>query len=281
MEKEKLLIVNADDYGRTPGVSRGIRRAHAQGIVTSTTALMNMPGIEEDLRTAMRETPDLGLGVHLVLTSGSPLLPAGRLGSITGGRGIFPGWEDFQRILPGVDPEQASAEWDLQIQKFIDLTGRNPDHLDSHHHVTFFTEALFEKFLRLARRYHCAIRIPFPCQSGDCDGLPQDYHGAAREFIPRLTRDYGTAKPDWFIGTFYDEQATYEQLLLIIGQLEPGVSELMCHPGYADKALLDGSSYNRPREREIDILSTGSIRLTLEQRGIRLGNFSYLSQRTM
>lgn len=277
MEKVKFLIVNADDYGRTPGVSRGIRQAHLQGIVTSTTALMNMPGIEEDLRTAMKETPDLGLGVHLVLTSGKPLLPAEQLDSITGGRENFPDLEDFLRILAGADPDQAAAESDLQIRKFVSITGRNPDHLDSHHHVTFFTEALFETFLFLARRYHCAIRIPFPCQSGDCDGLPEEFHAAVREFVPRLTTAYGIAKPDRFIGTFYDEQATYEQLLLIINQLEPGISELMCHPGFADQALLDGSAYNRPREREIAILSTASVRQALEERGVRLIDFSGLT----
>ena len=278
MDNPKYLIINADDYGRTPGVSQGIREAHRRGIVTSTTALMNMPGIEEDLRIAMKETPDLGLGVHLVLTSGAPLLPATELDSVTGGREKFPALEDFIRSLPGVDPDQAAAEWDLQIRKFVSLTGRNPDHLDSHHHVSFFTEALFEKFLLLARQYRCAIRIPYPCQSGNCDGLPEEFCTTARDFVPRLTRKNTVAKPDWFVGTFYDEQATYEQLLQIIDRLESGVSEIMCHPGYADQALLDGSAYNRPREREIEILTTDSLRVTLEEYGVRLIHFGDLAR---
>ena len=69
----KRLIVNADDYGLTPGVSRGIREGHLKGIVTTATAMMNMPSVEEDLRIAARECPGLGLGVHLVLTAGEPL----------------------------------------------------------------------------------------------------------------------------------------------------------------------------------------------------------------
>ncbi|MGB7539724.1 MAG: carbohydrate deacetylase, partial [Anaerolineales bacterium] len=256
MKNEKYLIVNADDYGRTPGVSKGIRKAHRDGIVTSTTALMNMPGIEEALRVAMKEAPDLGLGVHLVLTSGAPLLPPKALDSITGGSGKFPLLNDFIRDLNRVDPEQAAAEWDAQIRKFISVTGRNPDHLDSHHHTTYFSELLFVKFLDLAQRFACPIRIPFPCQSGYCDGLPDALSGPVREFVPRLTRKYKIKKPDWFIGTFYDEQATFEQLLRIIGRIGSGVSELMCHPGYADPALLEGSAYNKPREREIEILTT-------------------------
>jgi predicted glycoside hydrolase/deacetylase ChbG (UPF0249 family) len=278
MEKSKYLIINADDYGRTPGVSHGIREAHLRGIVTSTSALMNMPWIEEDLRIAMRETPDLGLGVHLVLTCGTPLRSPDLVETITGGHESFPKLQELMQKLPGLDPDQAAAEWDTQIQRFIELTGRHPDHLDSHHHVTFFTEALFKKFLDLARRYRCAIRIPFPTQSGFCDGLPQQFAGAVMDFVPRLTLEDAPPKPDWFIGTFYDEQATYEQLLRIIDQLENGVSEVMCHPGYADQALLNGSAYSKPREREVQILTMDSAQRALKERGIRLINFSALSQ---
>ncbi len=70
------LIVNADDYGLTAGVSAGIREAHQSGIVTSTTAMMNLPGVVEDLRLALETCPGLGLGAHLVLTAGGPLRPA-------------------------------------------------------------------------------------------------------------------------------------------------------------------------------------------------------------
>jgi predicted glycoside hydrolase/deacetylase ChbG (UPF0249 family) len=274
MNNEKRLIVNADDYGRTPGVSKGIRKAHRDGVVTSTTALMNIPGIEDELQAAMREAPELGLGVHLVLTSGAPILPTKSLDSITGGRTSFPALEDILCRLDRIDPEQAAAEWDAQIRKFISVTGRNPDHLDSHHHTTYFSEALFEKFLILAQRYGCAIRTPFPCQSGYCDGMPEELTTAVRDFVPRLTGILLPRKPDWFIGTFYDEQATYEQLLHIIDQMDPGVSELMCHPGYADPELMAGSAYNKPREREIEILTMDSVRQTIAEQGIRLMNFS-------
>ena len=278
MKEFKYLIVNADDYGRTPGVSKGIRIAHRNGIVTSTTALMNMPGIEEELHTAMREAPELGLGVHLVLTSGAPLLPAGEVDSITGGRRTFPGQEDFIRRLDAINPEQAAAEWDAQIRKFASVTGRNPDHLDSHHHATYFSEPLFEKFLGLAKKYSCPIRIPLPCPSGYCDGLPEALCAPAWDFVPRLTEKFGTKKPDWFIGTFYNEQATAEQLSSIIERLPSGISEIMCHPGYADRELVETSAYNKPRERELEILTDPSLRDVLVERGVELISFEELTQ---
>src|SRR5512135_1195324 len=71
----KQLIINADDFGRTRGISEGIIRAHKEGIVTSATAMMNMPGVANDLSKAKTEAPTLGLGVHLTFTAGRPLLP--------------------------------------------------------------------------------------------------------------------------------------------------------------------------------------------------------------
>ena len=69
----KRLIINADDYGRSPDISRGIRQAHLHGVVTSTTCMMNIPTTAADIAVAVRETPQLGLGVHLVLTMGRPV----------------------------------------------------------------------------------------------------------------------------------------------------------------------------------------------------------------
>ncbi len=70
------LIVNADDYGRSVNVSRGIRDAYLRGILSSTTCMMNMPSVVDDIKMALSETSGLGMGVHLVLTAGRPLLTA-------------------------------------------------------------------------------------------------------------------------------------------------------------------------------------------------------------
>ena len=78
----KRLIINSDDYGRTPEISRGIREAHLRGVVTSTTCMMNIPTTAADIADALKETPELGMGVHLVLTMGSPIsAPVARIAS--------------------------------------------------------------------------------------------------------------------------------------------------------------------------------------------------------
>lgn len=278
MDNSKYLIVNADDYGRTAGVSKGIREAHLQGIITSTTVMMNMPGVEDELERAVKETPKLGLGVHLTLTSGSPLLPPARVSSITGGGNRFPGVTEFTAKVIKVDPVQAAAEWNAQIQKYLAIMGRNPDHLDSHHHSSYLTEELFEKMLALAQKYQCPIRSIREGLDSGYGGVSKEISDSIGKFYPEMTRRFQTAMPDRFISTFYDETATAEQLLSILKGLEAGVSELMCHPGYANAALIEGSAYNRPRERELGILTSATIRKTVQDYGIQLINFDNLKR---
>src|SRR5258707_12628273 len=73
----KQLIVNADDYGLTPGVSRGILEAHLKGIVTSTTVMMGLPGVAAAIAEAQRTAPKLAPGVHLTYSGKGirPILP--------------------------------------------------------------------------------------------------------------------------------------------------------------------------------------------------------------
>src|SRR5215831_1943854 len=83
------LIVNADDYAMSPGVSRGILEAHARGVVSSTTALVNTSGAAEALAAARVGAPALGLGLHVNLSFGRPVLPPTTVPSLVGGDGGF------------------------------------------------------------------------------------------------------------------------------------------------------------------------------------------------
>ena len=72
----RRLIVNADDFGLTAGVSRGILRAHREGLVTSTTVLASLPA-QPELDATATASPGLGLGLHFNLTWGRPVSPGG------------------------------------------------------------------------------------------------------------------------------------------------------------------------------------------------------------
>jgi hypothetical protein len=271
------LIVNSDDYGRSAEVSRGVRQAHRHGIVTSTTCMMNMPTVEQDIRLAIRETPRLGMGVHLVLTSGRPLLAASQIPSLTTPDGTFLSLEGLITRLAEIDAAQAKAEWRAQIEKFIAASGRTPTHLDSHHHASYFTEPLFRAMLVLAQEYGCAIRLAIAQGDGESmAGLPPEALVHILEFAPRLLKEFKPRAPDAFYASFYDELATKAELLRIINSLPEGTFELMCHPGYADPGLIASSGYARQRETELAILTNAEVRMAIQARRIRLVSFADL-----
>jgi chitin disaccharide deacetylase len=271
------LIVNADDYGHSPGVSAGIRDAHQHGLVTSTTAMMNMPGVEAALRQAQQTCPQLGLGVHLVLTTGLPVLPPAQVASLLDAQHRFPGEDGLIARLATLDPAEVRAEWRAQIEKFVAVTGRAPDHLDSHHHVSFFTAPLFQVILELAREQGCAIRLPLGDVAADIvSDLPAALTQPDLELKASLLREYQPRYPDQFLRSFYDASATQAVLLSLLAHLPDGTTEMMCHPGYSDQDLMDGSTYTWQRQAELAALTDAAVLAEVKHRGIRLMTFSHL-----
>ncbi|HET9588666.1 MAG TPA: ChbG/HpnK family deacetylase [Anaerolineales bacterium] len=265
----KRLIINADDYGRTPEISRGIREAHQRGVVTSTTCMMNIPTTASDVAIALEETPKLGMGVHLVLTMGRPIVAPEASSSITDENGGFFKLDQFMQRASEVDIDEVKTEWRAQIEAFVRVAGRKPTHLDSHHHSSYFTAALVRAMLELAEEYHCAIRFPFTPE------VPAELQETNRH-LPALLREFDLRRPAAFYVDFYDEGATQEELLKIINFLPDGASELMCHPGHVDDAFVKESYYNKQRERELIILTDPSIKDALRANEIRLITFADL-----
>ena len=266
----KRLIINSDDYGRTPEISRGIREAHLRGVVTSTTCMMNIHSTANDIAIALKDAPNLGMGVHLVLTMGEPLLPREMVPTLVDANGRHFKYDPFIENIPNLVMDEVKAEWRTQIERFIHVSGRKPTHLDSHHHSSYFSPALFRAMLEMAQEYECPIRYPL---------LPDD---ASREFsettkqVPALLQEFNPRRPDVFYVNFYDETATKEDLLNIIRSVGEGTSEIMCHSGYVDEAFAKESIYNFQRERELQILTDPEIKQAIESQGIKLITFADL-----
>src|SRR5215212_2019140 len=255
----KRLIINSDDYGRTPDISRGIRDAHLRGVVTSTTCMMNIPTTAADMVIALQETPQLGMGVHLVLTMGSPLVTPKAGSSITDENGNFLKYTPLIDHLPSLLMKEVKAEWHAQVEAFMQTSGRKPTHLDSHHHSSYFSVDLFRTMLALAREYDCAIRFPFT------DNISSELKETNKQ-VPELMKEFKPPRPDHFIVDFYEEGATQENLLNIINTLPDGTSEIMCHPGYVNDAFVNESVYNHQRERELKILTDPTIKAAIQTR---------------
>jgi predicted glycoside hydrolase/deacetylase ChbG (UPF0249 family) len=134
---DRLLIVNADDYGLTEAVSAGILRAYRHGMVTSTSVLAVAPGLARS-GAWLADAPGLGVGVHLALVGEDPpLLAAAEVPTLVDRRGRFPiSWRAFlRRCAAGrVDPDDIRRELTAQVDAVAAL-GVPIDHLDSHQHL--------------------------------------------------------------------------------------------------------------------------------------------------
>lgn len=281
----KRLIVNADDYGRSPGVSRGILRAHSHGIVTSTTVMINQPAIEMQLASALA-CPDLGIGLHLVFTAWRPVLPPGTVPSLVDDQGRFLDQHTVWAQPDTLSLEQLHAELAAQLARFSALTGREPDHLDCHHFVHLYPP-FFRVYADLAAQFHLPLRVPFPPQADfrrALDTLPflEDFpHDLVRGMITTnsaLLNARLLVYPDHFISTFFGEDAlSVGYLLNLLRTLPAGTSELMCHPGYVDSSLAS-STYRTEREGELDLLTHPAVRAEVDVLGIELITFGSLRQ---
>jgi hypothetical protein len=239
----RRLIVNADDFGLTRGVSEGILAAHRQGIVTSTTALVTAP-IPDALVAAARDS-GLGVGLHVNFTLGRPLT-AGR--SLVDDEGRFV--RDARRAAARAAPRDVERELEAQLERFERLFRRPPTHLDSHHHVGRHAPVA-EALLAEARRLGVPVRS-------------QDEHARRRALAA------GLRTPDHFFGeSGPDAYWTPARVLARLRALPPGLSEFMSHPGRCDAALAY-SRYGRQRETELVGLGTPAARAAAAALGIRL-----------
>ena len=280
----KKLIINADDYGRSPGVSRGILQAHREGIVTSTTAMINQPKAKAQLAEAMT-CPELGIGLHLVFSAWRPILPPEAIPSLVDSDGLFLSQHDLWARAEDISPAHLRAELAAQLELFVSLAARLPDHLDCHHFVHLYPP-FFQVYADLATKFHLPLRVPFPAEADFqraiatlpyLEEFPLDLVRGMIVTNSALLEARQLSHPDLFISTFFGTEAlTLDYLLHLLRTLPDGISELMCHPGYDDAALA-GSTYRREREIELGLLTHPTVRACVAELGIDLVTFDVLS----
>ena len=249
----KRLIVNADDLGRTEGINEGIFDAHRRGVVTSATMMVNYPAARR-VSVLSRDSPGLGIGLHVALSGGVPALPPEYLRSMVDAKGMLPAKPEG---LAAADPAEVLAEVRAQLKRFREIMGRDPTHFDSHHHSHREVPAVFEAILAVAWETGLPVRNVSPAMG------------------ERLRRE-GIPTPDHFVEDFYAEGATLNDLIGIVEDLPAGTSEIMCHPAVVDEELRSTSGYAEPRTRELDVLTNGAVRQALQRSGVRLIHFGQL-----
>ena len=248
---ERVLIVNADDFGLSKGQNYGIIEACKNGLVTSTTALVNGAASSHAAQLS-RCLPELAVGMHFVLTLGEPLsaMPGltreGRLGK----------WIWQMAEEDNLPLDEIAHELACQYRRFSELFGHEPTHIDSHHHVHMIAQ-IYPIVAAFAREKGVALRIDR--QLATFSGLAQD---AARS-------------SEGFASEFYGEavsEALFLQSLDASLQRDEKSLEVMCHPAFVDHTIM-GSAYCYPRLSELDVLTSESLKSAVAGRGYRLGTY--------
>jgi hopanoid biosynthesis associated protein HpnK len=275
-----FLVVNADDFGISRGVNRGIVEAHRAGLVTSTSLMANLPAAE-DAVTRAAVCPDLGLGLHLTLTAGRPLTPPGRVPTITDADGQFLVLGTLLARLTAGQVRTAEIERELAAQvEWALRRGVQPSHLDSHHHVHIHPRVA-PIVIRLARE-HAIQWVRSPAESLPPPRLiaarPKD---AARTLLISAMgatlrwqiRRAGLRTSDHFRGIALGMGFGERGLLSVLRTLPPGLTELMTHPGHPDEELARLTVFSEGRDRELAALTSQAARRLVAQPRISLTRF--------
>jgi chitin disaccharide deacetylase len=190
----RSLIVNADDFGLSPGVNRGIIECAERGILTSISLMVRCPAAVEGAAYA-KQNQKISVGLHVDL--GEWVLRNGE-------------WDLLYKVVDPEDSKAVEIEINSQVAEFCRLIGRNPSHLDSHQHV-HRTEPARSIMLKFARELSVPLR--------ECDPRVRycgDFYGQGAE------------------GEHLPDAISVANLKHILKSLPEGVTELGCHPGYDD-----------------------------------------------
>ncbi len=272
----KKLIVNADDFGQTAGISRGIIEGHRDGIITSATVMINFPAAEAGIRQAQADAPKLGLGLHLNLVEGVPVLPPDRIPSLVDGVGQFYPLSAWPGVFEQFDPGEIEAEMHAQFDRFVDAAGRVPDHLDSHYHATYLMPHALRVMLAIAAEHGLPLRsVGLDLINARVEMLVQQQMAVlgpnyVEGILAILDESPAVRFPAHLEIQFTGPHATLGDLLVILTTLpDDSVTELLTHPGYGDDETPDAR-----RENELAHLTHRATRELVEAEGIQLVSFA-------
>lgn len=264
----KRLIVNADDFGLTPGVNSAIIELNQAGVLSSTTLMAGGPCFSDAVALAIAAS-NLGVGCHVVLVDGVPVLPPEEIPSLIDprfrmNRAVGPRFRPGLRSLIAdlvrgrIQRAEMEAEVTAQVRR-IQSSGVHVTHLDSHKH-THILPVVAGCLARAARACDVhTVRNPFEpgwsIRATRGAGISRRWGVRALRTLhsdfTRVIRDYGLKTPDGLIGIAATGVLDSAVLGSLLAAMPDGTWELMCHPGYQDAAL--GKTRTRLRqEREIE-----------------------------
>ncbi len=269
----KRLIVNADDFGFTNDVNRGIIDAHHRGILTAATIMATGGAFQQAVLMA-KESAELDVGVHLTLVGTRSLSnPAKALPATVR--------ELIVAIARGlVNP---LAELEAQLLRVVN-SGIIPTHFDTHKH-THLLPSVLDAVLSLAARYGVRwIRRPFdlPLPAGVETTRSKRWTSRAmamrKDGFDRAASARGCRSTDHFAGFQITGRFGAPELAAVVSSLPDGVTEFMCHPGHLGDELREAATrLKESRQRELEALCSLEVKDALRKSGVVLARYRDLA----
>jgi len=276
------LIVHADDFGLSQRINEGIRQAHCEGILTSTSLMANGAEFNHAIEIC-REMPTLDVGVHLTLVEERPILGAHTVPSLVDPDGKFHRHATIltKHYLRGkVCLDQVRLELDAQIRKVVSH-GVRVTHLDGHQHAHMLPQIL-RITVDLARQYGIPY-VRYPSERlglymlKEKGAIARTLQLLALNFLSLLGRSASVQRTDHFVGFYFGGRLNKGNLLKVIEHLpRTGTCELMCHPG-ADDPETTHAHWGYRWPDELHALLDQEVTDSLRRRAVQLISYRELS----
>jgi predicted glycoside hydrolase/deacetylase ChbG (UPF0249 family) len=271
----RLLVVNADDMGLTPGVCRAVHRGHTHGVVTSTSVLAVGAAFDE-AAVRLRDTPGLAVGAHLAIVGEDrPLLSAAEIPTLVGRDGRFP--LSYRTVVARgaagrIDPDDVRREFAAQLDRVTGI-GVGITHLDTHQH-THLWPAVAGVVVELARnRGVPGVRLPTSRRRGPVGLgvrlLSRRLRTRLQQAGLRTTEDYAGLDEAGAL-----DAARFAGTLHRLAGAGAASAEVNSHPGEAGEAALDRFSWGFRWADELAMLTAPATRELIDRLGYRLGSFA-------
>ena len=263
---EARLVVTADDFGAATAVNEAVERAHVEGILTAASLMVGGAAVEDAVERA-RRLPRLGVGLHVVLADGAPVLPAEQVSLLVGADGRFPADMVGTAIKIAFNPRahaQMQAEVAAQFAAFA-ATGLPLDHVNAHKHFHLHPLILRVILNEGARHGLRAVRLPVEPGAGAL-------HNLWARLTGRQLAHAGLVTNDRVAGLAASGAMDAVALTAALTGLQPGLTEIYCHPATADDWAGAAPGY-RYRD-ELAALTDPVVARALATSGARTGTFA-------